>query len=231
MKLIQSLFIFILCAIECSAQSVSGQVGSRDYVDLGLKSGTKWATYNVGATKTTEVGDFFAWGETKPKEDYSWANYKWCENKKVSRYADPQDFNKYVTSKEWGKVDNKKVLVATDDAATVNWGNAWRTPTYAEITELVNGCVWQSTTNYKGSGVDGQLGTSKTNGNTIFLPGYVTRTASSMGLAGYSGYYWSSSLDNEDSGFAHAINFSQFGINCGGCFYRFDGRCVRAVVK
>lgn len=64
----------------CSAQTVSGQVGGHNYVDLGLPSSTLWATCNVGATIPTQKGSLFAWGETNPKEDYSWASYKWCEN-------------------------------------------------------------------------------------------------------------------------------------------------------
>ncbi len=63
--------------MECSAQTVSGQTGGYNYVDLGLPSGTKWATCNVGATQPAEFGTYYAWGETSPKKDYSWDSYKW----------------------------------------------------------------------------------------------------------------------------------------------------------
>lgn len=53
-----------------------GVIGGHEYVDLGLPSGTLWATYNVGATSPYEKGQYFAWGETDPREDFSWESYK-----------------------------------------------------------------------------------------------------------------------------------------------------------
>ena len=95
------------------------------YVDLGLPSGTLWAAYNVGAEAPEEYGDYFAWGETQPKNDYSWATYKYS-------VGDKYHLTKYCNVAEFGNegfVDNLFFLQPTDDAATVNWGGNWRTPT------------------------------------------------------------------------------------------------------
>ncbi|MDY6248666.1 MAG: hypothetical protein SPL55_04445 [Prevotella sp.] len=107
----------------------TNDVSSSDYVDLGLPSGTLWATHNVGATKPEEVGDFFAWGETEPKDVYNYENYKY------GRY--------YYT--KYNLVDNKAELDFEDDAAYVNWGKQWRMPTFNQIKELVDGCTWSFT--------------------------------------------------------------------------------------
>ena len=157
--------------------------GNHEYVDLGLS--VKWATCNVGATKPEEYGDYFAWGETQPKNTYDWSTYKWCNG----------SFNtltKYNNSSSYGTVDNKTVLDKTDDAAAVNWGGSWRMPTTEEQQELINNCTWTWTTQ---NGVNGYKVTSKSNGNSIFLPAAGYRNDSSLNDAGSYGFYWSSSLD------------------------------------
>ena len=165
-----------------SSGSVSAPTGTENghgYVDLGLPSGTKWATCNVGATKPEEYGDDFAWGETEPKTTYDWSTYKWCNGSEST-------LTKYCDWASYGKdsfTDDKTVLEPEDDAAAVNWGGAWRMPTNAECQELIDNCTWTWTSNYNGTGVAGQIVTSKTNGNHIFLPS-----------GGYVGVYWSSSL-------------------------------------
>lgn len=203
-KFIISLFT-IGMAICGSAQSVSENIGGHDCVDLGLPSGRKWATCNIGANKPTEYGKHFAWGETKQKINYTWVTYKWCENKKVDDLGFPQDFTKYVLKNKSGKVDNKTVLEAADDAATANWGSAWRMPTIEEMQELVENCTWEWTTNYNGTGIAGQIGTSKLNGNTIFLPAAGYRYDS----ASLGGGYWSSSLNLDYSDYSLALDFHE----------------------
>ncbi|MBQ0028956.1 MAG: hypothetical protein KBT32_00800 [Bacteroidales bacterium] len=222
--------LLMVCGIECSAQTVSGQVEGHDYVDLGLPSGTKWATYNIGATKPTEYGDYFAWGETKPQRDYSWDSYKWCHYKSSDGYGDPTDFNKYVTDSKRGSVDNKTVLDAEDDAATTNWGSAWRTPTEKEMTELKDGCNWEWTDNYNETKVTGMIGRSKTNGNTIFLPAAQSKDDEIYTSNVNYGKYLTCSLHQKESILAIYLFIEKEKIGFG-----YDSRCygmtVRSVLK
>lgn len=170
--------------MEAMAQTVNGQIGGYDYVDLGLKSGKLWATYNVGATKPTEYGYYFAWGETTPKSEYGWDNYDLC-------------YGRYTYLKKYYADDQLTVLESADDAATVNWGSAWRMPTTSEQSELVYGCTWEWTDDFNGSGIAGRIGTSESNGNTIFLPA-AGRVMNRIDNRGYNGYYWSSSVRKND---------------------------------
>ena len=215
--------VMMVAGMECSAQTVSGQVEGHDYVDLGLPSGTKWATCNVGASKPTEYGDYFAWGETKPKEVYSWSTYKWCKGSDDS-------MTKYCNKSKYGTVDNKKVLDAEDDAATANWGSAWRMPTREEIEELLDGCSWEWVEDFSGSGVNGRLGTSKSNGATIFLPAAGYRNDSDLSIVGLSGYYWSSSLLEDYPDNAGYLGFIAGDVDWYDD-YRLSGQSVRAVLR
>ncbi|MCQ2233449.1 MAG: hypothetical protein MJZ24_01755 [Paludibacteraceae bacterium] len=208
---------------ELYGVTVSGKEGDYTFVDLGLPSGTKWATYNVGATKPTEYGDYFAWGETKAKEDYCWETYKWCKGSDDS-------MTKYCTNSEYGTVDNKRVLDAEDDAATANWGSAWRMPTREEIEELLDGCYWEWVKNFNGSGVNGRLGTSKKNGATIFLPAAGYRDDTYLRTAGDIGLYWLSSLDERYLYDAHYLRFSEYYIRRDD-YIRYLGQSVRAVLR
>ena len=155
-----------------------------EFVDLGLPSGTLWATRNVGANKPEEVGDYFAWGETKAKYDYSWKNYKWCKETKDS-------LTKYNPSTSWGK-DNRLELDLEDDAAFVNWGKEWRMPTKEQFEELIEHCFWKRVV-YKGT--KGYLATGK-NGNSIFFPNAgIRRGTSAIDYESSSdGEYWSRTI-------------------------------------
>ena len=159
---------------------------SHAYVDLGLPSGLKWATCNVGASSPEEYGDYFAWGETTAKSSYSWSTYKWCN-------GDYDTQTKYNTDSSYGTVDNKTVLDLEDDAARANWGGNWRMPTDEEFVELYNNCTWTWTTQ---NGVNGYKVTSNNNGNSLFLPAAGYRNGSSLGYAGSYGNYWSASLNS-----------------------------------
>ncbi len=215
--------VMMVAGMECSAQTVSGQVEGHDYVDLGLPSGNKWATCNVGATKPSEYGDYFAWGETKPKEVYSWSTYKWCKGSDDS-------MTKYCNKSKYGTVDNKTVLDAEDDAATANWGSAWRMPTFDEIKELIEGCDWEWVEDFNGNGVNGRLGTSKKNGSTIFLPAAGYRNNADLGYAGDYGGYWSSSLFGSNSSCACYLYFNDVSFDWYDD-YRLSGQSVRAVLR
>ena len=162
---------------------VTGNIIGRNYVDLGLPSGTKWATYNVGATAPEGYGDYYAWGETTSKETYSWSTYRWCNG---SAYT----LTKYNTNGSCGTIDNRIILEPSDDAATVNWGSAWRIPTCDEMSELKNNCTVTWTTL---NGVNGCLFIGQ-NGNSLFLPAAGRGINSSILDVGSYGNYWSSSL-------------------------------------
>ena len=195
-----------------------------EYVDLGLPSGTKWAKWNIGATKPEEYGEYFAWGETEPKDNYSWSTYKF---ELGTGYNGP--FSKYVTDSKYGTVDNILVLELDDDAAHVNWGSNWRMPTDADWTELRENCTWTWTSDYNGTGVAGEIVTSNVSGyegKSIFLPA----TGSSLYSPGTSGYYWSSSLFTEHPGNAWRVSFNSDNISRF-CFDRYYGHSIRPVKK
>lgn len=167
------------------------ETDNHEYVDLGLS--VKWATCNVGASKPEEYGDYFAWGETQPKHNYYWSTYKWCNGSSTS-------LTKYCTQSGYGTVDNKTQLELSDDAARANWGGSWRMPTDAELTELREQCTWTWS-------VNGHKVTSKSNGNSIFLPAAGYRDGSSLIHSGSLGYYWSSSLNTGTPSYAWYVGF------------------------
>ena len=177
-----------------------------EYVDLGLPSGLKWATCNVGATKPEEYGDYFAWGDTVPyykeghsqdnpcsdwkddKDGYTWTNYRFrtsgdsWNNVKIS---------KYNTSSTYGPIDSKTTLDPEDDAASYNWGGIWRMPTKDDYEELFKNCATELK---KQNGVYGLLFTSNKNGATLFLPAAGYRLNADLNDVGSFGRYWFSSL-------------------------------------
>lgn len=173
---------------------------STDYVDLGLPSGTLWATCNVGAENPWDYGDYFAWGETKPKEVYSEDTYTYH--------------------------DNPSVLDAAHDAATVNWGNDWRMPTREEYQELIDNCDWEWTEDYNNSGVAGSIFKSRSNTNTIFFPAAGFRYEYGIKSVGVYGYYNTSTFNF--SNFAWGLYFDDSSRYLG-CYARYSADPVRAV--
>lgn len=190
---------------------------SQDYVDLGLPSGTLWATKNVGADTPEGFGSFFSWGETTPKSLYEWSTYKWC----VAGY---ELMSKYCTSAAHGTVDNKTELEYEDDAAYVNWGEEWCMPTLSQMNELQTKCSWRWT---KMNGRNGYEVTGP-NGNTLFLPAAGYRRGSSVSAVGSYGYYWSSSLVIGSSRHAYAM-FLRSDVVDSKNNYRYIGHSVRPV--
>lgn len=185
----------LLVALTCNAQTDDPTSG-HEYVDLGLS--VKWATCNVGATSPEEYGDYYAWGETETKDSYSWNTYKWC---KAHAYKN----TKYCIYMEYGEVDNKASLDPEDDVAHVKWGGNWRMPVNAEVRELIDNCTWTLT---KQGGVRGYKVTSKTNGNSIFLPEAGFRSEYGLYSVGKSGSYWTATLQDENSNDALLMYFS-----------------------
>lgn len=194
-----------------------GIIRGHKYVDLGLPSGLKWATCNVGADEPWEYGDYFAWGETSPKRTYDWSTYKWCN-------GSDRTLTKYCTRSDYGIVDNKTQLDLTDDAAYVNWGSGWRMPTIEEQEELRRGCTWTWMTL---NGVRVCKVMSKTNGNCIFLPAAGFHDERGLNWADVWAECWSSSLGDFPS-IARALSVMSQNVGCGH-YDRCEGRSVRPV--
>ena len=188
-----------------------------EWVDLGLPSGTLWATCNIGTDTPEGYGDYFAWGETEPKEIYNWGSYKWCNGSSST-------MTKYCISSSDGTVDNKTELDPEDDVAFVNWGSSWRMPTMEQQQELINSCTWTWT---QKNGVNGQLVTGP-NGNTIFLPAAGYRWRDSRYDVGPAGYYWPRTLYPDFSNYAYNMILSSNGVRWS-YGYRSYGVSVRAV--
>jgi len=194
-----------------------------EYVDLGLPSGTLWATCNVGASKPEEYGDYFAWGEIETKSDYSWSTCKYCKGSSLT-------LTKYCTLSNYGYngfTDNLTELQPEDDAATANWGSGWQMPSLDQIKELYNS-IYTTTEWTQVNGVNGRKITSKSNGNSVFLPATGYRYDTSLIDAGRGSRYWSRSLDAKNSGNAWYLSFGSGYIDWGS-FYRCEGRSVRPV--
>ena len=187
------------------------------YVDLGLS--VKWATMNVGASGPEDYGDYFAWGETSTQSTYNWSTYKYCNGSYDS-------LTKYNTNSSYGTIDNITQLDLSDDAARANWGGSWRMPTDAEMTELRSNCTWTWTTQ---NDVNGYKVTSKSNGNSIFLPAAGFRSSSSLYDPGSSGLYWSSSLYTDSPDYAWYVYFNSSIVNNRAYTSRYHGRSVRPV--
>ena len=188
-------------------------------VDLGLS--VLWATCNVGANSPEDYGDYFAWGETTPKEQYDWTTYKYCAGSSLT-------MTKYCSQSSYGNngfTDSKTVLDPEDDAAVVNWGGNWRMPTDEEMTELREQCTWTWTTQ---NGVNGYKVVGH-NGNSIFLPAAGFMNESGFNSAASDGDYWSSSLNTSDPNHAYYVNFNSSNVIRYDCFNRYTGRSVRPV--
>ena len=194
-------------------------INTHEAIDLGLPSGIKWATCNVGANSPEEYGGYYAWGETEEKSDYDWDTYKW-------RNGSENPMTKYCTSSDYGTVDDKTVLDPEDDVAHVKWGGSWRMPTSAELEELRNKCSWTWTTQ---NGVKGYKATGP-NGNSIFLPAAGYRNGTSVLGKGSSGNYWSSSLRSDYGNSAYCLYFHGSGFGGNG-EVRYLGQGVRPVSK
>ena len=162
------------CTITCTAKDGSGvkatcevSVITHEWVDLGLPSGTLWATCNVGANSPEEYGDYFAWGETigynSGKTNFSWETYKYYDTTWGT-------VTKYCTNYNNGTVDNKTELEPEDDAATVRWGADWQMPSSDQMAELVYKSEYIERAATVFNGIWGVMITSKVNGNRIFLP-------------------------------------------------------------
>ena len=194
-------------------------------VDLGLPSGTLWADRNVGAEAPEEYGDYFAWGETDPKSQYSWSTYKYG-----TAYS---ALTKYCFESSYGKdgfTDKLTELESQDDAAQVNWGGKWRMPSLEQIEELLDNTDNKWVEHYNGTGVSGRKFTSKKDASKyIFLPAAGYRDGTSLIYAGSYGYYWSRTLGTDYPSNACYLDFNSGYVNWDRR-RRYFGHSVRPVV-
>lgn len=208
-----------------------------EYVDLGMPN-LNWSTCNLGATNGTTpeswYGDYYAWGETETKTDYSWETYK---------YGSWDNLTKYNTDPEYGTVDGKTVLEPEDDAAHANWGDGWRMPTAAEWQELYD----NNTFSWLNAGdTDGDTGFTAVaaghlvvkggkndnaidNGVYMFLPAAGYRDGTFLDYAGSNGLYWSSSLYSVNPSGAYSMYFNSDYVNPQDYSHRYVGFTLRPV--
>ena len=230
-----------------------GEENGHEYVNLGLPSGLKWATMNVGANSPVECGTYYAWGETEPAQFgyYGWDLYRLCN-------GSMKTLTKYCTNSEYGKVDGQITLDKANDVAHVKWGGNWRMPTKLELDELINNCYWEWTMSYNndyGAGYivyaaksdedKGKILTSEyaQRGDApsskyslsdphIFLP-FGSCMSESKNRNDGSVYLWSSTLDKDHCWLAYQMricNRDGFRYKTGAA-YRYYGMNVRAVFK
>ena len=210
-------------------------VDGHEAVDLGLS--VKWATCNIGAEHPQDRGNHFAWGETKPKSNYSWSTYKWCNGTSSS-------LKKYT---EGSSLSAVVILEPADDAAAANWGGTWHMPSHAEMVELCYDCYWEKTYSYNGTGVRGWIvykakaeedeGVVKKEGGSVTTSATysLSDTHIFMPSAGwydgtelwneYGGFYWTSTIESSPE-------YAWY-LECGDEFWTCLDRCyglsVRAV--
>lgn len=197
------------------------ELNGHEYVDLGLPSGTLWATCNVGSEMPEGYGGYYAWGETEPKELYDWKSYKY------GRFIHERyELNKYCTDSAYGLngfVDNLTVMEPDDDVAWTCWGEGWRIPTIGEWEELFLNTtgVWTTLNDVKG------WRCTASNGNSLFLPaaGYWWDDAFNADL----GLYWSRTINKEFPYRAWGFHFNCDSSHLCGSSDRNRGQTVRAV--
>lgn len=217
-------------SLQARGQNGNGSHNGHEYVDLGLPSGTLWATCNVGAGTPEASGYYFAWGETQPKPTYSVKNCKYSifDNNRYRYYqergisAKEYEYYKYT---KYSDSDHLIILQPDDDAATIQWGNGWHSPTYIEWNELIAYCNLKLT--YQNE-VLGMLVTAP-NGNSIFLPAVGYRDINDLYGMSENGLYWSSSLDDDTPNYAYYFLYGNSGRYKMSQGDRYLGCSVRAV--
>jgi hypothetical protein len=216
----------LLAAVCCTAMLFAACEKPKEAIDLGLS--VKWAACNLGATKPEEYGNYYAWGETTTKSEYTWNTCKYGSNYGAfTKYGfNHRVFTKYCTDSNYGTVDNKTTLEAADDAATQNWGANWRMPTISEWKELVEKCTWRWTTKNSVKGYE----VKASNGNSIFLPAAGCRFIYESYDADSIGFYWSSSLGTGYPSYAQSVGFNSNNYDTYD-YGRLCGLSVRPVLK
>lgn len=214
---------YILATSEFKPLVWRAQMEPPEMVDLGLPSGTLWATSNVGAIQTTDPGNYYAWAETtgfdEGKTTFSWKNYRY------SRGAN-NTLTKYCTKSTYGQVDNRTQIDADDDVMKQGCGYYYAIPTKEDWDELINNCTWTCFGNI------GVLVHSKVNANSIVLPFAGYRSGYNLLDGGSDCYYWSSTLDASSPDDAWLMHVSKANGKQPSHYdyYRCQGRSIRPVL-
>lgn len=225
-KTIKTLALLALAAVllttACGREEVDSNIviTSEEWVDMGLSSGVLWNACNVGAITPEDYGRHYAWGETQPKENYSWFTYLYCN-------GDFDRLTKYCTVLDFGNNnfhDTLTILKPGDDPATAALGGDARTPTRREWQELLDSCIATWTTQ---NGVNGYRLVSN-NGNSIFLPAAGFRWDATLEKQGSHCVYWSSSLNTSNPDCAWYFYVGP-GYELMDSYYRSHGFSIRPV--
>lgn len=182
-----------------------------EFVDLGLPSGTLWATCNVGATSPEQAGLYFAFGET--------TGYTAEQVTSGVRAFNSESYKASSISAD---------LTLAQDVAHSYMGGKWRMPTKAESKELIGNCGVSWTENYNGTGVAGRVFTSKINGNSVFLPAVGYCFGSTFYNMDSYGLYWSASWRSSFRAWYLYFGSGDQDLINGG---RYFGQPVRGVCK
>ena len=207
--------ILLPVLVKQDAAVSSGTCQGHEWINLGLPSGTLWATCNVGADTPEEWGYCYKWGEVEPSASSTnnWEPSKYC----MGAQGTLTKYNQGETSGYQGYTDDLTELEPMDDAATVNWGDGWCMPTLAQIRELSTYTYWSWETTP--NGVKGNRYTSKVNDNSIFIP------------ADADGHYatiWTKSLYAGINAWKFTQGGDTYGIDWD---WRCFGKRVRPVLK
>jgi len=195
-----------------------------EYIEIG---GMRWATMNVGAEKVTDYGLYFQCGDTK---GYTADQVGGGEGEKYFGWEDYKHGNGSMT--KYNSTDGKTVLDASDDAVTVNWGDAWRMPTTKELVTLGNAVFTTWTNDYQGSGVSGLVLTDKTDSSKVlFFPAGGRCYNGSVFNVGRDGYYWSSSHLSSDIQYGRGMYFYRGGVRWRDYYCRYRGFAVRGIIN
>jgi hypothetical protein len=243
----KTIFLALLITIALTRTSAKNEiVDGHQYVDLGLPSGTLWATCNIGTNRPHDFGSFFSWGETQVKESTKYIlQYYKHNNGRVQTQTSPYmnsgsntvatiHFTKYCFDAKNGIVDKKEVLDSTDDVATVQWGKSWCMPTKEQFDELLKVCTWEF------AEIEGHQcwKATGTNGNELVLPlsgnykhmRYMIKSSVNE-LENKEGYYWTKTLYKEQDRGAYCLVLNADRNKCEVDFYdRVYGQSVRPVI-
>lgn len=198
---------------------------AHEWVDLGLPSGTLWATVNLGAMAPEDFGTYVAWGETAPSDAYNWGTYSLCNGSQ-------DDINKYCTEADYGTVDGFTTLVSADDAATAMWGSAWCIPTKEQFEEVIDK-RYTKTSVTTHNGVKGIFIKALEGEAQIFLPAAGHKSGSLLVNDNPLATYWTSSLVDDKPYRAWCAELPAYTgstLKTGGAD-RATGHPIRAVLK